>query len=91
MSCHSNGKLTIWLISLLRGRELLQVHVEGVCLDAAIFAGVLQDGLKMVVEPEKGIRGAASLIVLLEVGLFLGIGPVVRLFENDKKLACKLR
>ena len=67
------------------------MHVEGVGLDAAIFAGVLQDSLEMVVEPEKGIRGAASLIVLLEVGLFLGIGPVVRLFENDKKLACKLR
>ena len=63
-----------------RGRELLEVLVEGVVLDAGI--GVLEDGFVVVVEPQQRVRRPALLVFLLEVRLFLRVSPVVGLAQK---------
>ena len=70
--------LTVGLPSLRR-RELLQEFVERVIFDASVLVGVLQNRIKMIVEPQQRVVGASLLVVLQEVGLLLRIRPVIRL------------
>lgn len=65
----------------LGGRELLEVLVERILLDARILVLILvpQDGLPVVMEPQQGVSWTAFFVVLLEIGLFLWIRAMVRL------------
>ena len=63
----------------LRGRELLEVLVKGVVFEARVHPRLLQDSFVVVVEPKQGIGGPTLLFLLLKVGFFLRIRPVVRL------------
>ena len=62
-----------------RGRELLEVLVERVVFEARVHPCLLQDSFVVVVEPKQGVGGPTFLFLLLKVGFFLRIRPVVRL------------